>query len=384
MQPLQVEAVAPQDLGPQEWALWDRFVASGRGYESPYFHPAYIRAAGEVTPNAGVAVLRRGGRVEGFLPFQRRQGLVQPLAAPMTDYHGPVARPGAQIDLAEVVAQLDADRFRFSGLRLAAPLGLAAASRPAMTADLSQGYGAYLARRKGLHRRFFKTKARLARALERDHGTVSFSFSREDEGALDWILARKRAQYRRTARHDIFRCGWTEALLRLLVETADADFGPRFAVLRAGDRIVSAEMSLAAGGVCHLWFPAYDLGFARYAPGMLMTLRTLEAFAREGGRVVDFGAGGEPYKAYFADPADSVLQGVVAARASRRTWDGAAAAVTRCAPMLARARESYVRRFDVVAACETTRAGWLKGAAGALKAAASSRGRRPAEGPAGA
>ena len=372
---LKVETIAPHELGPSEQSLWGSFAGADALYESPYFQPAYTLAAGAVAPHSRVAVLRRGERIDGFLPFQRRAGLVQPLAAPLTDYHGVVARPGARIDLTEVVEKLRADEFRFSGLRTPDPSQVEGEVRAAMVADVSEGFDAYMAARKALHPRFFKDKARCERSLERDHGPLSFSFSREEEGVLDWIIALKRNQYRRTARHDIFACGWTEALLRQLVETAEPAFGPRFAVLRCGGRIIAAEMSLAAGPVCHLWFPVYDPDYARYAPGMLMTLHSVRGFAEEGGRLVDFGAEGEPYKAYFADPAAPALTGAVTGRGWRAACIRLAGQSTTSAAMrpLALAGQRLRRRFDVVAACETTRAGWLRGAAASLQAATRAR-----------
>lgn len=372
---LKVETIAPHELGPSERSLWDSFAAADPVYESPYFQSAYTVAAGAVAPHSRVAVLQRDGRIEGFLPFQRRAGLVQPLAAPMTDYHGVVARPGARIDLAEVVEQLRADEFRFSGLKTADPSQVKGVARAAMVADVSQGFDAYLAARKALHPRFFKDKARCERSLERDHGPLAYSFSREEDGVLDWIIALKRNQYRRTARHDIFACGWTEALLRRLVETAEPSFGPRFAVLRCGGRIIAAEMSLAAGPVCHLWFPVYDPDFARYAPGMLMTIQSVRGFAQEGGRLVDFGGEGEAYKAYFADPAGSALHGAVAGRGWRAACLRLAVQSSASPAMrpLAVVGERLQRRFDIVAACETTRVGWLRGAAASLRAATRAR-----------
>ena len=79
--------------------------------------------------------------------------MIQPLAAPLTDYHGLIAGPDARIDLAAVVSTLGQQRFRFSGL-VRAPSKAAAnlSPKPAMIADLSGGFDAYLARLEALQR----------------------------------------------------------------------------------------------------------------------------------------------------------------------------------------------------------------------------------------
>ncbi len=120
------------------------------------------------------------------------------------------------------------------------------------------------------------------RALERDHGTVRFDFDRPSPALLERVISEKRARIRRTHQHDIFACGWTVDLLRDLDAVADAEFGLRLAVLRAGEVVVAAELGLTSGDRHHLWFPIYDPAYARYSPGALMTLETLRVCAERG------------------------------------------------------------------------------------------------------
>ena len=180
----------------------------------------------------------------------------------------------------------------------------------------------------------------------RDHASVDFTFGRDDPGALGVILRLKREQMLRAGQHDIFACGWTERLLRRLLEETDADFGARIAVLRTGSDIAAAEIGLGSGGAYHLWFPVYDHAYARYSPGSLMTLDTIEAAATLGMRSVDFGAGGEDYKTAFADPGAVVLEGAVLTS----PWRAAMYAM----PAMRESRAKLERRIDRIAACEPT------------------------------
>ncbi|MBW3618432.1 MAG: GNAT family N-acetyltransferase [Proteobacteria bacterium] len=242
-----IEVVTIASLGPSEWEAWDAFVGSSPNLSSPFFQSGYCRIAGEIAPRAKMAVIHRGGRIEAFVPFQRRGREIQPLAAPLTDYHGPVAAPGTRVDLAVVLQAVKAGSFRFTGLCSAGAQPLHGFTCRTMLADL----------------------------------------------------------------HDIFACGWTvELLQRLLLEKSSPTRG-RVATMRIAGELVAAEYSLLADARLHFWFPAYDATFRQYSPGVLLTLQTLRLASLEGLASADFGTDGEAYKKYFAEPTHSVLEGVL-------------------------------------------------------------------------
>lgn len=332
----QVGVVRPAELDAHARDLWARFRAADPAYRSPYFDLRYVLAAAEVAPGAALAVLRRDEEIVGFLPFQRRGVLIQPLGAPLTDYHGVLAAPGVAIDLAALTRALGARRFRFESLVVSgrAPEGLE--MRQPMAADLSDGFEAYAGRRPT---GFLKDKRRRTRRLAEDHGPLEFTFGPAGEEVLDLILRLKRDQMRRTAQHDIFASGWTIDLLRRLSAAGEADFGLRYAVLRVGGKIVAAEAGLQSGDDYHLWLPVYDADFKRYSPGSLMTLETLRHAADQGLRRVDFGSAGETYKTDFADPGPTVYAGQVSAAGPAGRGMTAAG-------------RKLLRRWDRIAACE--------------------------------
>lgn len=349
-----VETLRPAELSAEARALWTSFRAADPALRSPYFDLRYTLAAGDSAPGAQVAVIRNEGRIVGFLPFQRRGQRIQPIAAPLTDYHGLIQAPDAAgIDLSRVVDALGAKRFRFNGL-VGAEFSRARVSvHRAMVADLSKGFDGYLAARPG---DFAKDKRRRARRLAEDHGELSFNLSEYDDGAMDLIFKLKRDQMRRTAQLDVFAGPWTTQFLRSLTERGEADFGMRFAVLRAGGRIVAAEFGLRSGSAYHLWFPVYDPEFSKYSPGSLMTLETLRVAAEMGIHTVDFGPGGEVYKREFASPGIPVFEGDVSARgwqaAARRAADLALGRDTTLRNALSSAGLRLDRRWDRITACE--------------------------------
>lgn len=349
-----IEVVEASQLGAAELELWRDFRAADPILASPYFDPRFIQVAAQMAPGARVAVIREGGTVRGFLPFQQRGGLIQPLAAPLSDFHGLIAEPG--FDIAHLLPQLEGvHRARVSGLVSAEQADIQGLTpRRAMAADLSQGFDAYLA---GRDARFLKDKRRRRRALERDHGDLTFSFERPILAQVDYVIEYKRAQIARTNQYDVFACGWTVELLRRLAEVDAPDFGLRLAALRAGDKLVAAELGLTSGARHHLWFPIYDPAYAKYSPGGLMTLDTLEAAAARGITRVDFGVDADAYKHDFADPAEVVFEGVIERRVGSRGH-----------PMRILGASRLARRFDRIVACEPSLVGQLRGGASFMAA----------------
>jgi len=353
---LGVETIKVSELGAAELEAWRGFRAADPNLASPYFDPRFVQIAGDIAPGARVAVIHENGAIRGFLPFQQRGGLLQPLAAPLSDFHGVIG--SSSLSVGALLPRLEGlRRARFNGLVGATEAdqqGLA--PRRAMAADLSQGFDAYLAARDA---RFLKDKRRRRRALERDHGPVSFAFERPTSAQVGHIIERKRRQFARTHQYDVFACGWTVELLRRLTDLDVPDFGLRIATLTAGTTLVAAELGLSSGQRHHLWFPIYDPAYARYSPGGLMTLDTLEAAAGLGIMRVDFGVDAETYKHDFADPAEIVFEGVIERRASSRGRRMRAMGVSRLA-----------RRFDRIVACEPSLVGQLRGGANFMAAMA--------------
>lgn len=365
---MEIEIIRPDALRPEDRAVWDSLRKTEPGLDHPYLDPRYALAAAGV-PGGALAVFRRGGAAIGFFPFQRRGRLIQPLGAPMTDYHGVIAAAGEGLDPATVARRLGGV-LRAGGWvsPVGAPPGFIARTR--LATDVTGGREAAVARLEERGQRVFKNMRRLRRGFEREHGEPVFTWDDRDPAALEWIIALKREQYRRTRRHDVFACGWTADLLRTLFETRTADFGLRVSSLRTGaGQLVAAEASLDDGRILHLWFPAYDPAFARFGLGTLLTRLEQEQAAEEGYVSVDFGAGDEGYKTALAEPAGVVFEGV--AEGPRPDLTRLAGRLLAVGPApLQRFQQSLGRRFDIINACETRAADWWAGAASAATAAA--------------
>jgi len=364
----EIEIIRPEALRPEDRAAWDALRVAEPGLDHPYLDPRYALAAAKI-PGAALAVFRRGGAAVGFFPFQRRGRLIQPLGAPMTDYHGVIAAAREGLDPATVARRLGGV-LRVGGWMSPTAAAPGFIVRTRLATDVTGGREALVGRLEDRSHRFFKNMRRLRRGFEREHGEPVFTWDERDPAVLDWIIAHKREQYRRSRRHDVFACGWTAALLHTLLQTRTADFGLRVSSLRtAAGELVAAEASLDDGRTLHLWFPTYDPAFARHGVGTLLTRLEMEQAAENGYRSVDFGAGDEGYKTALAEPSGVVFEGVAEGPRPDLAWLAGRLLAGGPAP-LRRFELSLSRRFDIINACETRAADWWAGAAGAAAAAA--------------
>ncbi|MFN3670235.1 MAG: GNAT family N-acetyltransferase [Brevundimonas sp.] len=369
MAPLKLDVLSLDALGEADWAEWRAMLAANPALASPYFRPEFARIAGRASPRAAVAVFSRGGQTVGFFPHQRRGAAVQPLAAPMNDYHGIIARPGMAPSLEEVAAALGAAR-----LNLTAWVGPTDRGEDRRTVQVELGEGGYdgwYAERRTTHGKFFKDKERARRSMEAELGPLRVERGLRDPALLDWLIALKRDQYRRTGRHDIFACGWTADLLHALLREEADGFGASMAGLWAGDRLTAVEYSLHAGDQYHFWFPGYEPSLARCSPGILLSMDTMRLAADAGYRTFDFGFEGEHYKKYFCNGSKMVREAVVLRPGLGATMSQAAVGALNLAGRDKgdRLRASVRRRWAAIEACETTPGARMRGAVQAAGAA---------------
>ena len=369
MAPLKVEIVGIDALGEPEWSAWRAMLGANPALISPYFQPGFSQAAGRISPNAAVAVFSRGGKIVGFFPHQRRGGAVQPLAAPMNDYHGVIALPGQGPSLEEIAGMLDARRLNLTAWVGDTSLG---EDRRTVQVELGQGgYDSWYAERRATYGKFFKDKERARRSMEAELGPLRIDLGLRDPTLLDWLIDLKRVQYRRTGRHDIFACGWTAELLHALLAERGDGFGASMAGLWAGDRLAAVEYSLHGGDQYHFWFPGYEPSLSRCSPGILLSLDTMRQAAETGYRTFDFGFEGEHYKKYFCNDFRVVREALVLRPGLGSSVSQAAVGALNLAGggRGEQLRSSVRRRWAAIEACETTPAARIKGAMQAAGAA---------------
>ncbi|ESQ80309.1 GNAT family N-acetyltransferase [Asticcacaulis sp. YBE204] len=303
-----VDVIRPAELSDTDKDLWSQWVSENPDLSGSYFDVRYVVALCETVPHARVAKLYADGYLIGFLPFQKRGGVIQPLGAPLTDFHGVIAASGTRIDIGEVLNHLKARRIEFNGW--VNPL-LQGTERFRLYADLGDGFDAHYKACYDAHKKFYRNTERCRRNLQKDLPGLTFSWEAATPDLIDWVVTHKRRQYKRTGLHDVFACGWTQDMLNTLSAQTDARFGLMAGVYRHDGKVIAAEIALRSDDSLHLWFPAYEPDYSRYGPGILLSLDILKAAAQDGITRVDFGCGDEVYKATMTTKRQPCREGYV-------------------------------------------------------------------------
>lgn len=306
-----VDIIKPEELSTGDVRQWEGFMAQRDDLIGPYFDIRYVMAIGRSVPKAFVARLYDGDRVVGYFPFQRRGRTIQPLGAPLTDYHGIIGEGDLEVDFKALLKAIGAQHLVFQGW--VGPMNPKARTTHHVRriADLSHGYDAWFETQKAEHHKFFKNIGRCTRNVDKDFGGFDFSWEMASSGIIEWIIDQKRLQYKRSGLHDVFTCGWTLTLLKTLAYYQDQGFGLRVGVFRHEGTLVAAEICLVKGDNLHFWFPAYAEAYGRYSPGILLSMRIMQHVEGLGVKRVDFGCGGEQYKHVLTTPETACLEGVV-------------------------------------------------------------------------
>ena len=81
-------------------------------------------------------------------------------------------------------------------------------------------------------------------------------------------------------------------------------------LLRVGGRAIAFHYYFALEGTMYVHRLGFDPAFARYSPGLVNTLDTIEAASAEGLARVEFLGGAERYKVELADRFDPLCHGL--------------------------------------------------------------------------
>ena len=345
-----------------EQAQWNAWAASDPLLSSPFFRVEYALIAGKVCPGSQLAVFRRGDQVVGYYPFQRRGGTIQPLGAPMNDYHGIIGPIETRPNLDQAATLLNPNCFNVTAwIGEGERLNMSPSYRAVLKRE--QTYADWYAERRAAFPKYFKDKERARRSLETEFGDIAIEVGLRDRKLLEDLLTLKSAQYARSGLHDIFACGWTVDLLQALMASPYPDFAGQICVLKARGKIYALEYSLAGGHCYHFWFPAYYAEARRVSPGILLSMETIRQKSERGFTDFDYGTGSDGYKRYFCDKVQMVGEG----RIRRRGLRSLSKITARYALKLGgedrsrNLRDRIRRRWNVIEACEVTLGGRTHG-----------------------
>ncbi|WP_405802029.1 GNAT family N-acetyltransferase [Streptomyces sp. NBC_01506] len=297
----------PGELDAGHVERWRELRALSGAPANPFMEPEFTRAVGRVRPGARVAVVEGRGGTVGFFPYERGPlGQGRAIGFGVSDSQGPVLNPEHTLTAGELLRACSLASWEFDNLEAGQTLFTPYATQEfdSPVIDIGQGYEAYETALRAGSPKFFRTTTAKERRLARQVGEVRFVFDERDPAALRTLMEWKSAQYRRTGRRDRFAKEWISTLVRELAAGRTPGRTPDHApgcsgvlsVLYVADRPVAAHFGLRSRTVLSCWFPAYDTGFAKYSPGLILHLRMAEAAAGAGIVLLDLGRGAAEYK----------------------------------------------------------------------------------------
>ncbi|MFT4251532.1 MAG: GNAT family N-acetyltransferase [Caulobacter sp.] len=367
---LQVETLHPADITQADLALWRAFVAADPALANPLLGPDFTQAVGRVREDARVAVIRREGETVGFLPHHRRPGgMARPIGAPLSDYHGLVAKPGVEIDAAQLLRAADLAVFRYTGLVDAAGVFAAEATIPAYVIDIEDGVEAYLEAVRAASPKKIKNYRRLDNKLDREMGEVTLVAADVSQESFDQLIAWKREQIERTGVHDFLRPQWTRDLFQSLFETREGDFRGLMINLYAGGQLVAGHFGVRQGAIYHPWIASTNPAFAAWSPGQIFFLRAIAAMPSLGLSRYDLGPGSDHYKYAYGLSRTLLADGAATAASMAGRMAHSVEGVWALAGAQGRGPVARLRRrMDIIASTELTMGGRVKGLVDAVAA----------------
>jgi CelD/BcsL family acetyltransferase involved in cellulose biosynthesis len=322
---MKVATISAGDLSPDLIARWNEILEQSPDLASPYFRPEFVQAVAGIRRHVEVGIIRDGGQVAGFFPFERHAGCVaRPVGGKLSDYQAVIAPADIPWTVDEILSgcRLKAWEFdhQLASQQQLAPHFLATAPSPLM--DLSPGCETYIEQRKAAARTMNETLRKFRKFLREEN--VRFVWHETDERVLKQLMAWKSEQYLRTGLADLFAVDWIVALVRRLWEMQSPSLAGTLCTMYAGERLAAMHFMLRSGPRLHSWFPAYDVGLAKRSPGMCLMLLIAQHAAENGVTCIDLGKGDEDYKLHLASGSVLLGEGIVETRplsaAMRSGW----------------------------------------------------------------
>lgn len=374
---LDVETLHPRELAEADLRMWRDMAAAEPAFDSPLLGPDFTLAVGVVRDDARVAVIRRQGETLGFLPHHRRPGaMARAIGSPLSDYHGLVSRPEADLTGAEVLGAAELTAYRYTGL--VDPYGVFGQGELKTAHVIALGNTdaeTYLEAVRAASPKKIKNWRRLDNKLEREMGAIELVAADRSREAFDQLIAWKREQLERTGIHDFLGPDWTRGLMLDLFHKQTGPFQGLMINLYAGGVLVAGHFGVRLNGVYHPWIASTNPAHGEWSPGQIFFMRAIAAMPGLGLHRYDLGPGHDHYKGAYALSQVQIGEGT----ATAATMAGRMASSLDGVMALAGSRGAgpvgrLSRRMDAIASVELTMAGRMRGLVDAFANQAQRRG----------
>jgi CelD/BcsL family acetyltransferase involved in cellulose biosynthesis len=315
---LKIRVIRPAELSPADIAAWWALQDGDPNLSSPFFSPEFTQAVGFARTDARVAVVEQEQKLSAFFPFQRRGNSALPIGAAICDYQGLIGARSCPMSARELLDGCGLDAVDFNHVPAAQDMFSRHRTNTSHSPylNLEKGYSEFLASRKahGVHE--IAGTLRKMRKLDREIGAVRFAPDDDSDMAWQNLIAWKNAQYRSSNQVETLGRPWVADTLAMIRSKKTTRFSGLLSTLYAGDKLLAVHFGMASQTDWHYWFPAYNMDYHRYSPGLILLLKMAEHAAGNGFKIIDLGRGSARYKSAFANGAIELCEGSIERPAS--------------------------------------------------------------------
>ena len=289
----------PRQLSAAHIAAWRRMQDADQALGSPFLAPGFTRAVGALRLTARVAVISEDGEPVSFFPFERHAlGAGKPIGSGFNDCQGLIHQGNLHLTADDLLQGCDLFTWDFNHLT-AGQTVLSEGTRlqaPSPVVRLDNGWATYLETMRNRSPNFLRKIRAKERHLCQREGSVHAVYADDNPQLLATLIRWKTAQYHARGWRDQFARPFTATLLDNLTRAPADGCQATLSALYLSGQPIACQYSLRAEHTQALWFTAYDNRFARYSPGVLLSLKLFEAAEQHGIRLIDLGRGEDPTK----------------------------------------------------------------------------------------
>lgn len=338
-------------------------------YDNPFFDLDFAELVASVRSDTRLLIANDDEGLLGVWALHVRPNKwTRPIAAPFSDWHGPIIRAGADLSPEDFLAGAGLAGMTATGLQPTQLSGQCGGELSACgIAETPNGGDAYRAEMKGLHSKHFKNLRRAERMIARDFEHSELTLDDTSLEAFEWLMTLKQEQYTKTGKHNVLKPDWVQVMMETLRTKRYPRLRGRLSTLRLDGKLAAAEFDILSDKVVHGWITAYSQDYAKYSPGHLLMLAVICNLSETGHVSCDIGTGDQAYKTYYEShqrPSErAIIQTPGGMRPLASTWSFVESnAPARLAGVMTRMR----RRSDQIVSAELDLGGRVKGFCSAL------------------
>jgi len=295
-------------LSGQEIELWIAMQSSTKRPISPFMSYQFSLACAEAGRDINVAFFYDSNDFSFLFPFEYRSfsdrifSAATRVGGSMSDCMGVLAKDELMVLPESVLTRFNSVYFDHSPLALWDATGCDLQnSQVARVLNIGASIADYWESRHTLHKQRLANLANRRRKIVKEYGALSFIESDlVTQDQVDFVIAQKRCQYKKTNAKDIFLDPFPAKLLHTLRKSGTTSCKLFLSELYVGDKWVASHLGIRNGSLLHYWFPVYSEAFSSFSPGLLLLEDIINHMPQNALQLIDFGEGDADYKRMFA------------------------------------------------------------------------------------